>query len=216
MKVFNMTNLIEPKRKKISLSKNLITEIISTWKFLDQDNELFNSLFKSGLYDEMNILIFRFPNHKNWHFTKPYFKTIIKSKVTNLILPCLKDEKCKEVLKENEIQQFIVSNYLIEGNLLYYGAEMINNISTTYIDFSFSNTFIDNIILALKNKLINNCHSPVLTCLILYEIISNIKQISTNFGLKCKKVSNKLMTICKNIDESTSDEKYIKFLYQKI
>ena len=212
MKVFNISNLIEPKRKKISLSKNLITEIISTWKFLDQDNELFNSLFKSGLYDEMNILIFRFPNHKNWHFTKPYFKTIIKSKVTNLILPCLKDEKCKEVLKENEIQQFIVSNYLIEGNLLYYGAEMINNISTTYIDFSFSNTFIDNIILALKNKLINNCHSPVLTCLILYEIISNIKQISTNFGLKCKKVSNKLMTICKNIDESTSDEKYIKFL----
>ena len=212
MKVFNISNLLEPKRKKIYLSKNLITEMISTWKFLDQDNELFNSLFKSGLYDEINILIFRFKNHKSWHFTKAYFKTIIKSKVTNLILPCLKDEKCKEVLKETEIQQFIVSNYLIEGNLLYYGAEMINNISTTYIDFSFSNTFIDNIILALKNKLINNCHSPVLTCLILYEIISNIKQISTNFGLKCKKVSNKLMTICKNIDESTSDEKYIKFL----
>ena len=55
---------------------------------------------------------------------------------------------------------------------------MINNISTTFIDFSFSNTFIDNIILALKNKIINNCHSPVLTCLILYEIISNIKQVS--------------------------------------
>ena len=212
MKVFNISNLIEPKKKKTSLSKSLITEMISTWKFLDQDNELFNSLFKCGLYDEMNILLFRFPNHKNWHFTKVYFKTIIKSKVINLILPCLKDEKCKEILKENEIQQFIVTNYLTEGNLLYYGAEMINNISTTYLDFSFSNTFIDNIILALKNKVINNCHSPVLTCLILYEIISNIKQISTNFGLKCKKVSDKLMTICKNIDESTSDEKYIKFL----
>jgi len=212
MKVFNISNLIEPKKKKTPLNKNLITEIISSWKFLDQDNELFNSLFKSGLYDEMNILIYRFPNHKSWRFTKVYFKTIIKSKVINLILPCLKDEKCKEVLKETEIQQFIVSNYLTEGNLLYYGAEMINNISTTYIDFSFSTTFIDNIILALKNKVINNCHSPVLTCLILYEIISNIKQISTNFGLKCKKVSNKLMTICKNIDESNSDEKYIKFL----
>ena len=133
MKIFNISNLIEPKKKKASLNKNLITEIISSWKFLDQDNELFNSLFKSGLYDEMNILIYRFPNQKNWHFTKVYFKTIIKGKVINLILPCLKDEKCKEVLKETEIQQFIVSNYLTEGNLLYYGAEMINNISTFQI-----------------------------------------------------------------------------------
>ena len=212
MKVFNISSLIEQKKKKSFLSKNLITDIISTWKFLDQDNELFNSLFKSDLYDEMNILIYRFPNHKSWRFTKVYFKTIIKNKVINLILPCLKDEKCKEVLKEKDIQQFIVNNYLTIGNLLYYGAEMINNIPTAYLDYSLSNTFIDNIIQALKNKVINNCHSPVLTCLILYEIISNIKQISNNFGLKCKKVSNKLMTICKNIDESTSDEKYIKFL----
>ena len=212
MKVFNISSLIEPKKKKSFLTKNLITEIISTWKFLDQDNELFNSLYKSELYDEMNILIYRFPNHKNWRFTKLYFKTIIKNKVINLILPCLKDEKCKEVLKEKEIQEFIVNNYLTKGNLLYYGAEMINNIPTAYLDYSLSNTFIDNIILALKNKVITNCHSPVLTCLILYEIISNIKHISNNFGLKCKKVSGKLMTICKNIDESNSDEKYIKFL----
>ena len=212
MKVFNISSLIEQKKKKNFLSKNLITDIISTWKFLDQDNELFNSLFKSDLYDEMNILIYRFPNHKNWRFTKLYFKTIIKNKVINLILPCLKDDKCKEVLKEKDIQQFIVNNYLTVGNLLYYGAEMINNIPTAYLDYSLSNIFIDNIILALKNRVITNCHSPVLTCLIIYEIISNIKQISINFGLKCKKVSNKLMTICKNIDESTSDEKYIKYL----
>ena len=212
MKVFNISSLIDQKKKKNFLSKNLITDIISTWKFLDQDNELFNSLFKSDLYDEMNILIYRFPNHKNWRFTKLYFKTIIKNKVINLILPCLKDDKCKEVLKEKDIQQFIVNNYLTVGNLLYYGAEMINNIPTAYLDYSLSNIFIDNIILALKNKVITNCHSPVLTCLIIYEIISNIKQISINFGLKCKKVSNKLMTICKNIDESTSDEKYIKYL----
>ena len=212
MKVFNISSLIDQKKKKNFLSKNLITDIISTWKFLDQDNELFNSLFKSDLYDEMNILIYRFPNHKNWRFTKLYFKTIIKNKVINLILPCLKDDKCKEVLKEKDIQQFIVNNYLTVGNLLYYGAEMINNIPTAYLDYSLSNIFIDNIILALKNRVITNCHSPVLTCLIIYEIISNIKQISINFGLKCKKVSNKLMTICKNIDESTSDEKYIKYL----
>ena len=212
MKVFNISNLIEPKKKKFSLSKSLIIEMISTWKFLDQDNELFHTLFKVGLFDEINILLYRFPHHKNWHFSKAYFKTIIKNKVINLILPCLKDQKCKEVLVEPEIQQIIVSYYLTEGNLLYYGAEMINNIPITYLDYSLSNTFIDNIILALKNKVINNCHSPVLTCLLIYEIISNIKQISTNFGLKCKKVSNKLMTICKNIDESTSDEKYIKFL----
>ena len=211
MKVFNISNLIGPKKNKCSLPKNLITDIVSNWKYLDQDNELFDSLFKSGLYDEMNILLYRFPS-RNWHFTKVYFKTIIKSKVINLILPCLKDEKCKEILKENEIQEFIVSHYLTEGNLLYYGAEMINNMPIAYLDFTFSNTFIDKTIIALKNKVINNCHSPVLTCLILYEIISNLKQISTNFDVKCKKVSNKLMILCKNIDESTSDEKYIKFL----
>ena len=33
------------------------------------------------------------------------------------------------------------------------------------------------IILAIKNRVIINCHSPVLTCFILYEIISNIKDV---------------------------------------
>ena len=212
MKVFNISNLIESKKTKFTLSKNLISEIISTWKFLDQDIELFNSLFKAGLYEEINILLYRFPNQKNWRFTKVSFKTIIKNKVVNLILPCLKGRKCKEILNEKEIQEFIVSNYLTVGNLLYYGAEMINNIPTSNLNYSLSNTFIDNIIYALKNKVINNCNYTVLTCLILYEIISKLKQTFTNFELKCKKVLNKLMEICKNIDEYSSDEKYIKYL----
>ena len=212
MNVINISSLIEAKKSKFSLTKDLISEMISTWQFLDMDNDLFSSLFKSGLYDEINILIYRYPNHKNWNFTQQNFRTIIRDKAVNLILPCLKVYECKEILRENEIQNIIVSNYLTKGYLIYYGAEMLNNIPVTYFNYSLSNDFIDNIILAIKNRVIINCHSPVLTCLILYEIISNISQISTKFSFKCNKVSYKLMEICKNIDESNPNEKYIKFL----
>ena len=212
MKVINISSLIEAKKNKFSLPKDLICEIISTWKFLDMDNDLFNSLFKSGLYDEINILLYRYPNHKNWNFTQQNFRTIIRDKAVNLILPCLQEDKCKEILRESEIQKNIVSNYLTRGYLIYYGAEMLNNIPITYFNYSLSNDFIDNIILAIKNRVIINCHSPILTCLILYEIISNISKISTRFSFKCTKVSFKLMEICKNIDESNPNEKYIKFL----
>jgi len=212
MKVINISSLIEAKKNKYSLSKDLISEMISTWKFLDTDNDLFSSLFKSGLYDEINTLIYRYPNHKNWNFTQQNFRTIIKDQAVNLILLCLKEDECKEILREDEIQKNIVSNYLTKGDLIYYGAEMLNNIAITYFNYTLSNDFIDNIILAIKNRVIINCHSPVLTCLILYEIISNISQISTKFSFKCNKVLTKLMRICKNIDESNSNEKYIKFL----
>ena len=212
MKVINISSLIEAKKNKFSLSKDLIGEMISTWKFLDMDNDLFSSLFKCGLYDEINILIYRYPNHKNWNFTQHNFRTIIKDKAVNLILPCLKVYECREILREDEIQKNIVSNYLSKGYLMYYGAEMLNNIPVTYFNYSLSNDFIDNIIYAIKNRLIINCHSPVLTCLILYEIISNISQISSRFSFKCNKIADKLMEICKNIDESNPNEKYIKFL----
>ena len=212
MKVINISSLIEAKKNKFSLSKDLIGEMISTWKFLDMDNELFSSLFKCGLYDEINILIYRYPNHKNWNFTQQNFRTIIRDKAVNLILPCLQVYECRKILRENEIQKTIISNYLTKGYLMYYGAEMLNNIPVTYFNYSLSNDFIDNIIFSIKNRLIINCHSPVLTCLILYEIISNISQISTRFSFKCEKLSDKLMEICKNIDESNPNEKYIKFL----
>ena len=166
------------------------------------DNELFYSLFKCGLYDEINILTYRYPNNKNWFFTPQNFKSIIRDKAVNLILLCLKVDECKEVLKEDEIQKNIISNYLTKGHLIYYGAELLNNIPATYFNSSFSNEFIDNIIIAIKNRVIINCHSPVLTCLILYEIISNISQSSINFSSKCNQVSEKLMEICKNIDEA--------------
>ena len=212
MNVINISSLIETKKNKYSILKDLISEMISTWKFLDMDNELFYSLFKCGLYDEINILTYRYPNNKNWVFTPQNFKTIIRDKAVNLILLCLQVDECKEVLKEDETQKNIISNYLTKGHLIYYGAELLNNIPATYFNNSFSNEFIDNIIIAIKNRVIINCHSPVLTCLILYEIISNISQSSINFSSKCAQVSGKLMEICKNIDEANSNEKYIKFL----
>ena len=212
MNVINISSLIETKKNKYSISKDLISEMISTWRFLDMDNELFYSLFKCGLYDEINILTYRYPNNKNWFFTPQNFKTIIRDKAVNLILLCLKIDECKEVLKEDETQKNIISNYLTKGHLIYYGAELLNNIPATYFNNSFSNEFIENIVIAIKNRVIINCHSPVLTCLILYEIITNISQTSINFSSKCNQVSNKLMEICKNIDEANSNEKYIKFL----
>ena len=106
-----------------------------------------------------------------------------------------KIDECKSILRESKNQEKIVNNYLCEGHLLYYGAEMLNNIPRTYFDYNLANTLIENITIAIKKKEIINCFAPVLTCLLLCEIISNISQISQKFSSKCNKVCDQLKEI---------------------
>lgn len=64
----------------------------------------------------------------------------------------------------------------------------------------------------IKTKDILNCHSPILTCLLLSEFLMEISGISVQHASRCEKVINELMQFCLNIQEANQDENYIKFL----
>ena len=64
----------------------------------------------------------------------------------------------------------------------------------------------------LKTKDILNCHSPILTCLLVCEFITQIGELSVQHQTKCSKIVQQLCKFCSNIQEANPDEKYIKFL----
>jgi hypothetical protein len=64
----------------------------------------------------------------------------------------------------------------------------------------------------IKTKEILNCHSPVLTCLLLTEFIDEIGNNSIEHSSRCEKLHNELLQFCLNIQESNQDENYINFL----
>jgi hypothetical protein len=64
----------------------------------------------------------------------------------------------------------------------------------------------------LKNKEILNCHSPILTCVLISEFITSIGDLSVQHNSICVKLVNKLAQFCNSIQEANPDEKYIRFL----
>ena len=207
---FTITDLLD--RLFIIQSRDIIQEIISSWKYLDNDSTLLQTLFRNKAYDEISILLYRYPNHPHWRISQNNFREVIKNDGLELIILCLQEDECKLVLEDRKIQRTIVNNYFLQGEKLYYGAEMLSNIKKTSLDLSIAFDLLTNINTALKNKSIVNCHSPVLTCLLLCEILSNISEISVHFKTKCEKARMSLMELCKNIHESNPSEKYIEFL----
>ena len=193
-------------------SLEIIQEIISSWKYLDSDTTLLQTLFRNKAYDEISILLYRYPNHPHWRITPINFKEVILNEGLELIILCLNEKGCKIVLDDLSIQKTIVNNYLLAGEKMYYGAEMLSNIKKTSLDLSLAFNLLSNINASIKNKNIVNCHSPVLTCLLLCEILHNISEISVHFKIKCEKTRKELMELCRNIHEANPSEKYIEFL----
>jgi len=207
---FSITDLLE-RLFKIN-QRDLIQEIIYSWKYLDNDSTLLQTLFRNKAYDEISILLYRYPNHPHWRISQNNFREVIQNEGLELIILCLQEDECKLILEERRIQRIIVNNYLLHGEKLYYGAEMLSNVKKTSLDISIAFDLLSNINTSLKNKSIVNCHSPVLTCLLLCEILSNLSEISVHFKTKCEKARMSLMELCKNIHESNPNEKYIEFL----
>ena len=207
---FSITDLLE-RLFKIN-QRDLIQEIISSWKYLDNDSTLLQTLFRNKAYDEISILLYRYPNHPHWRISQTNFREVIQNDGLELIILCLQEDECKLILEDRKIQRTIVNNYLLHGEKLYYGAEMLSNVKKTSLDLSIAFDLLSNINTSIKNKSIVNCHSPVLTCLLLCEILSNISEISVHFKTKCEKTRMSLMELCKNIHESNPNEKYIEFL----
>ena len=192
--------------------KDLMNEIVSNWKFLDKDKNLLQALFRNKAYEQISILLYRYPNNVYWKISPNNFKEVIENNGLDLILLCLKEKHCQTVLDSPEIQRIIVDNYLDLGEKMYYGAELLSNVKKSSLDLSLTNDLLLSINHLIKSKNIINCHSPILTCLLLCELISFIGEISVHFSTKCDRCRNELMTFCKNIYEAKPNERYIKFL----
>ena len=215
--VFNQGNLVFMVSDLVDKIYNLgvielIHEIVSVWKYIDKDKNLLQALFRNQAYDEISILMYRFPDNENWKFSAKNIREVIENNGLELILLCLKQNDCESVLDNPEIQNIIINNYLELGEKMYYGAEMLSHVKKTSLDLSLANDLLKAIEHSIKSKSIINCHSPVLTCLLLCETVAYIGEISVHFYTKCQKVSQELMTFCKNIYEAKPNERYIKFL----
>jgi hypothetical protein len=64
----------------------------------------------------------------------------------------------------------------------------------------------------LKSREILNCHSPILTCLLLCEFLTIISEVSVQHSAIVLNLVHKLGAFCQNIQEANPDEKYIRFL----
>ena len=69
-----------------------------------------------------------------------------------------------------------------------------------------------NILKSIKRKDILNCHSPILTCLLLCEFLYQISDISIHNSSKCTNLAINLLTFSKSIQDANTEENYIKFL----
>ena len=54
-----------------------------------------------------------------------YFKAVIQKKETELILYFLRNRSLNNVLNDYSLQEFIVNEYTVYGDKLYYAAEML-------------------------------------------------------------------------------------------
>lgn len=87
------------------------------------------TLFNHSCFDEISILIYRKPGY--WKFTTEQFRSVINKKELSLILEFLKIRECRVLLDQPEIQEKIVYEYMVHGNTIYYGIEMLNFIYKT-------------------------------------------------------------------------------------
>ena len=204
---FNYNNITtKPKEINDNLSK------ILKWKNIEKDRNLIDSLFKNNCFEQISYLIFNQKIPENYFLKTEYFKEIIKKQECELILYYLHKREMRIILTDKFIQKNIVFNYIPFGDKLYYASEMLLYIYYTQWDPSLTKNLCINIIKNIKTQEILNCHSPILTCLLLSEFISKIKELDViNISL-CEKVQNELIEYCREIQVSNTDENYIEYL----
>jgi hypothetical protein len=192
--------------KNINAMKHVIK-----WNYLDQDTMLLSVLFDTASYDKIAALIFTGQINR-WEITKDQFRMVIEQSRLDLIVYFLNLRSCRMILEDFQIQQTVVSSYMKVGYKMYYGAEMLTYIYKINWNNELTKELCKNIMRTIKTKDILNCHSPILTCLLLSEFLTQIGEISVLYRSQCEKAKLELLQFCYNIQESNPDESYIKFL----
>ena len=208
--LFNVSQIIV-EFHKISVDHSKISSIISTWNYLEHDRDLLNNLFSLKYYDQISILI-NSDKFKFWEFKEEHFEEVIKSQQLNLITFFLQKTSLNNILNRSSIQEVIVVKYMKKGNTIYYGTEMLAKIYKNNWHQDLTKELCKSILRTIKTKDILNCHSPILTCVLLSEVLKNIGSISILNYSRIDKVVKELLQFCENIQYSSNDEAYIKFL----
>jgi hypothetical protein len=126
--LFTVSELVTKFAQMKHYKKNHVHEIISNWKLIEYDPEILKTLFENEYFDDFATLIRRFPDQ--WKFNTDHLKTAIYKGQLDLILFFLTKRECRAILNEESIQKVIVRDYM-EGNRMYYCAEMLGYITKT-------------------------------------------------------------------------------------
>ena len=202
---------IENKDKKISTFSNL--NKILTWKHINLDTTFVQSLFENNLFEQISIIINKWP----WSYfsNQKYFETVIDGKNGELILHYLKKKDCLRVLTCEIYQKKIVEDFIAKGDKFYYGAEMLQYIYKNQWHKDLTKNLCKNIMKTIKTKEILNCHSPILSSLLLIEFVNQIKQDNITNAISCEKVIKELKIYCKSIQDSNQEESYLNYLMKQ-
>ena len=186
---------------------------IFEWKNVEQETSLLKSLFDNNLFEHICYFL------RHWPYDKinkeEYFKKAIEFKQKELILFYLNKAEIRNILYNKKIQKIIVNEYIPNGELFYYGAECLSYIYRKKWDINLTKNLCNNITKIIKTKDILNCHSPILTCLLLLEFIKHIRYLTSSDTKKCNKVLELLINFCQRVQESIHDESSISYLMKQ-
>ena len=186
---------------------------IFEWKNIEQQPLLLKSLFDNNCFEHICYFLKQWPEDQI--NKEEYFKKAIEYKQKELILFYLTKIEVRNILYDKKIQKIIVNEYITDGELFYYGAECLSYIYKKKWNSLLTKNLCNNITAIVKAKDILNCHSPILTCLLLLEFIKHIQYLSSSDTKKCQKAADLLIEFCKSIQESIHDEASISYLMKQ-
>ena len=204
------------KNHKEDKYKNVLNNNIKKifeWKNIEQESLLLKSLFDNNCFKHICFFLKHWPSDKI--NKEEYFKKAIIFKQKELILFYLNKPEMRSLLYNKKIQKIIVNEYITNGELFYYGAECLSYIYKKKWDINLTKNLCTNITKIIKTKDILNCHSPILTCLLLLEFIKHIRYLTSYDIKKCTKVLELLISFCQSVQESIHDEASISYLMKQ-
>lgn len=187
---------------------------MTTWKYIDNDKDLIETLFKRDNFDEIGYLIWKKRAGK-WRLNENHFDIVIKADQLELIPFFLGLPECRTLLHSKDTQKYIVENYFKFGNKIYYAAIMLGFIDIGNWDTTLTKEMCRLIFILMKNRDIMNCHSPIITSVLLCEFMKKMGEVSVEHHSRCNKVIESLFKFVNNIQEANPNEVYIKFLMQQ-
>ena len=213
--ISEIINILIKNHKEEKNSNELYYKIrkIFEWKNIEQEASLLKCLFDNNFFQHICYFLKHWPPDKI--NKEEYFKKAIEFKQKELILFYLNKPEIRNILYNKKIQKIIVNEYIPNGELFYYGAECLSYIYKKKWDINLTKNLCNNITKIIKTKDILNCHSPILTCLLLVEFIKHIRYLSSSDIKKCTKVLELLIDFCQRVQESIHDEASISYLMKQ-